>query len=143
MPRSLAPTEAEAAKRRNIALRGELELLLAEEKERDDQWERAYESVDADARAAAAADGVDRPAPWDEFIADLALTRPAARTPSPSPGAAIRPQQREANRPREPEPAAPDLRDGPKRKYTSQYFGVYWGCKAQARSWYSQYVPAF
>ena len=142
MPRSLAPTEAEAAKRRNIALRGELELLLAEEKERDDQWERAYESVDADARAAAAADGVDRPAPWDEFIADLALTRPAARTPSPSPGAAIRPQQREANRPREPEPAAPDLRDGPKRKYTSsQYFGVYWNSKANL--WYSQYVPAF
>ena len=141
MPRSLAPTEAEAAKRRNIALRGELELLLAEEKERDDQWERAYESVDADARAAAAADGVDRPAPWDEFIADLALTRPAARTPSPSSGAAIRPQQREANRPREPEPAAPDLRDGPKRKYTSQYFGVHWNGKASL--WYSQYVPAF
>ena len=141
MLRSLAPNEAEAAKRRNIALRGELELLLAEEKERDDQWERAYESVDADARAAAAADGVDRPAPWDEFIADLALTRPAARTPSPSSGAAIRPQQREANRPREPEPAASDLRYGQKRKYTSQYFGVHWDSKA--RLWCSQYVPAF
>ena len=141
MPRSLAPTEAEAAKRRNIALRGELELLLAEEKERDDQWERAYESVDADARAAAAADGVDRPAPWDEFIADLALTRPAARTPSPSSGAAIRPQQREANRPREPEPAAPDLCDRHKRKCTSQYLGVYWNSKASL--WCSQYVPAF
>ena len=41
-------------RKRNEDLKEDIARLLAEEKERDAQWERAYATIDADARAAAA-----------------------------------------------------------------------------------------
>jgi len=68
-------------RKRNEDLKEDIARLLADEKERDAQWERAYATIDADARAAAAAAGDDRPRPWAEFVADLARPANVRRRP--------------------------------------------------------------